>query len=283
MLSKLRQKIDAIDDAIIALLIERTEIVEEVGRLKAKSGDTFSFIRPGREATMLRRLIDKVQGPFPKAAIALLWRTIIAASLNIEQKLQVAVHVTENNNTPYWYSREYFGSFTEISTHYSASQVISDVAKGDASIGVVFFPQGQHFDPWWCNFDPSQHHLHVFARLPFIRTTNLEQAREHAVELLAFAKTLPEETGFDKTLLTIRLDTAISQFKLIQLLGQDGLQADYLAGVMADKSTQEKNIYMVEVHGFLINEHARINQLVHTLDESAAVTILGAYAVPLTI
>lgn len=283
MLSELRQKIDAIDDAIIALLIERTEIVEEVGRLKASSGSSFSFIRPGREATMLRRLIDKVQGPFPKAAIALLWRTIIAASLNIEQKLQVAVHVTEGNNTPYWYSREYFGSFTDVSTHYSASQVISDVAKGNASIGIVFFPQGQHFDPWWRNFDPSQHHLHVFARLPFIRATNLEHAREQTVELLAFAKTLPEETGLDKTLLTIGLDTAISQFKLIQLFGQNGLQAEYLAGIMADRATQEKNIHMIEVHGFLINEYARISQLVNTVDESATVTILGAYAVPLTI
>ena len=53
-LTALRQKIDAIDDDVHRLLIERGAVVDSLVRIKgtSKAGNAF---RPGREASMMRR------------------------------------------------------------------------------------------------------------------------------------------------------------------------------------------------------------------------------------
>ena len=57
-LDRIREEIDAIDDAMLALLAKRFAAVEEVKRIKAASGAIAqSPIRPAREAAILRRLV----------------------------------------------------------------------------------------------------------------------------------------------------------------------------------------------------------------------------------
>src|SRR5205814_7330018 len=57
-LDDLRCQIDGIDDALHDLLIRRAEIAERIGKLKSESagGAPAVFLRPGREAIVLRRL-----------------------------------------------------------------------------------------------------------------------------------------------------------------------------------------------------------------------------------
>lgn len=281
MLAKLRQKIDAIDDAMIALLIERAQIVEEVGALKSHSSDSVSFIRPGREATMLRRLMEKTNNAFPKAAIAAMWRIIIGASLNIEQKLQVSVHIHEGDTTPYWYSREYFGAFTQLTTYRTSAQVISDLSQDKANVGVLFLPLGVDSDTWWCNFNPAQHNMYIFAFIPFVQPS-LEKNQTEIPKLIALAKAMPEETGDDKTVLVLNVSADISQTKIIKLFEQHGFQTEYLASIQP-KNAPEKKYYLIEIAGFLMNEQVAIEQMVQTIDSTASVTLLGSYAVPIEV
>ena len=68
-LASLRSQIDAIDTQIIELLSQRLQIVHQVGKLKAASPKT-SFIRPAREATMVKHLIQQAAGHYQPEVIS---------------------------------------------------------------------------------------------------------------------------------------------------------------------------------------------------------------------
>ncbi len=282
MLAELRQKIDAIDDAIIALLAERTQIVEEVGKLKSAHSINSSFIRPGREATMLRRLMERISQPFPKMAVAALWRIIIGASLNIEQKLQVSVHVHDGDVTPYWYSREYFGAFTSLITHHTSAQVMSDLAQDKANVGVLFLPQGTETDSWWCNINPERHKLHVFAHIPFVQHHS-EWHLSDSPRLVALAKVEPEETGDDRTLVVLKVSATLSQAKIMQHLATDALEAVCLASANPHDIASSRKYYLLEVKGFLLKKQVLLEAWIRSIDKTASVTLLGSYATPVVV
>src|SRR3546814_13849335 len=72
-LDDLRREIDEIDDAIHDLLMRRTELARQIGRAK---GQGAVFMRPGREARVLRRLVARHTRPFPQPVVTRLWREI---------------------------------------------------------------------------------------------------------------------------------------------------------------------------------------------------------------
>lgn len=90
-LAGLRTQIDAIDDQLIALLQERARYVRQVGELKESEGNQCSFLRPAREAVMVRRLVERVGDAYDASFVERVWRTIISASLMMEQSLRVCV------------------------------------------------------------------------------------------------------------------------------------------------------------------------------------------------
>jgi chorismate mutase/prephenate dehydratase len=62
-LADFRAQIDRIDSVLHDLLRERAEIIDHVRKLKGKQ---HIFIRPGREAQMLRALVTRPQGKIPE-------------------------------------------------------------------------------------------------------------------------------------------------------------------------------------------------------------------------
>ncbi|PIR34014.1 MAG: hypothetical protein COV36_01640, partial [Alphaproteobacteria bacterium CG11_big_fil_rev_8_21_14_0_20_44_7] len=174
-LSKLRTQIDDVDNQLLALFAKRAELVEEVGKVKKASSITGNFIRSGREAKMMREILAKGAGSFPKPALFSIWRSIIAASLKMEGGLSIAMPRSKSFNMHNLIS-EYFGTFSDY--------IICDSVEGcldqiDAhTIGVL-----NAHDNWWTL---NLKDLRVFAKL-------------HD-EIFALAKLTPEETGEDKTL-----------------------------------------------------------------------------------
>ena len=65
-LDELRRRLDAIDDRLHDLILERAAVVESVAALKQSTGQP--SLRPGREAEILRRLDDWVRTLGPVAA-----------------------------------------------------------------------------------------------------------------------------------------------------------------------------------------------------------------------
>ena len=76
-LSEIRERIDAVDASIQALLNERARYAQLVGISKSATGRAVDFYRPEREAQVLRMALARNQGPLRDEEIA---RTISRAS-----------------------------------------------------------------------------------------------------------------------------------------------------------------------------------------------------------
>lgn len=264
-LSEFRVKIDKIDDQIINLLIERTEIVKQVGQHKAKTSASRSFIRAGREATMLRNLTKKAGDKFPPAAIATIWRIIISMSLCTEQKMSIAAYVSGSDKSCIWRAREYYGSFINITPFSSTDEVIANVANGDISIGILPLIDDSK-NPWWVRPQEEKNDVYVFARIPFVESRELLSP-----PVLAIANVTPESTGDDVSV--IALCNAGNKNSVETAFADAGLKARIIA------ENNEKN-YLVETEGFLSAGDSILDKIKNSLD-GITPRLLGAYAAPI--
>ena len=64
-LEELRREVDRIDRAMVELLAERLHVVREIARIKQTAAAGRPAIRPGREAVILRRLVEQAGDRFP--------------------------------------------------------------------------------------------------------------------------------------------------------------------------------------------------------------------------
>ncbi len=82
-LSPLRERIDAIDHEIVALLNERAEIALEIGRVKQVTGRR-TVRDAAREAEVLERVTHASAGLFPEPELVALYRKLIAATRRVQ-------------------------------------------------------------------------------------------------------------------------------------------------------------------------------------------------------
>jgi chorismate mutase/prephenate dehydratase len=89
-LAPLRERIDAIDHEIVALLNERAEIALEIGRVKQQTGRR--TVRDAqREAEVLERVTSTSAGLFPEPELVALYRKLIAATRRVQHAQKRAV------------------------------------------------------------------------------------------------------------------------------------------------------------------------------------------------
>lgn len=84
-LRRLRQRINALDRKIVALLNERAELAREVGRAKEASGRR-AIRDDEREREVLLRVTMANQGPMPQADLLALYRRLMAATRALEAR-----------------------------------------------------------------------------------------------------------------------------------------------------------------------------------------------------
>lgn len=133
-LDSLRQKIDAIDKDILALLNQRAQFATEIGRIKQAANAPFYV--PSREEALIQRLSEHNTGPLTKEAIRHIYREIISASIALEKQLKIAYLGPKATYTQQAAMKN-FGS----SVHYEALGTIPDVfeavERGEADYGVI--------------------------------------------------------------------------------------------------------------------------------------------------
>jgi chorismate mutase len=81
-LAPLRQRIDAIDHEIVALLNERAQIALEIGRVKQVTGRTVRDA--AREAQVLEHVTSASAGLFPEPELVALYRKLIATTRRVQ-------------------------------------------------------------------------------------------------------------------------------------------------------------------------------------------------------
>ena len=133
-IERLRTRIDAIDDAILAALNERAELVLAVGRAKQVEGS--SVYEPTRERRIVDRLREQNAGPFPSEGLAPVFREIISATRSLEAPVRVA-YLGPEGTFSHQAAREQFGELALLCGVGSISDVFAAVEAGRAQLGIV--------------------------------------------------------------------------------------------------------------------------------------------------
>ena len=181
-LEDLRREIDEIDDAIHDLIMRRASLLGHIAAAKAKSanGQGGAYLRPGREALVLRRLVARHRGQFPKPALVRLWRELISAPLSLQGAFTVAVYAPEGS-AGYWdLARDQYGSHTSFAGYRTVNQVIAALGDGSAIVGILPVIRAEDGESWWhLLIRADDKGPKIIARLPFAGAGN---ARDGAAE-----------------------------------------------------------------------------------------------------
>src|SRR5277367_3918762 len=110
-LADFRAQIDRIDITLHDLLRDRVEIIDQVRKLKGKQ---HIYIRPGREAQMVRALVNRPQGKLPEGLIVRMWRELISGFTLMEGALKVGVYVPPKGPDLWDHARDFYGAFTPL-------------------------------------------------------------------------------------------------------------------------------------------------------------------------
>jgi len=275
-LEQLRRRIDEIDDRLQDLLIERIEIVSRVAARKREANGVAAH-QPAREAEIIRRLVARNHGAFPRATLVRMWRELLAATVRLQSAVQVAVYAPPEAQGFWDLARDHYGSHTSMLACRSTGQVISALGEGQAAIGVLPMPQEEEADPWWRHLlSPQANAPHVIARLPFGARGN---ARSDGTGALAIGHGDGQQTGRDRTLFATEHTPDISRGRMFATLSGLGLACTFIASCEQAESANS----LIEIDGFVTAGDARLARLREQLAPSLHRLLpFGGYAVPLS-
>jgi chorismate mutase len=268
-----RQQIDSIDQEIARLLVARMEVVRKVGVLKRTQGENRSFIRPDREAIMLRDLMARFrETDFPESAAAGIWRIIIGASTATESPLNISVAHGHERGSAVALAREYFGPTLPCRLHDAPEHVLADMQTDPHCVGVLpaDYPAGPEGPWWWQMATNPAHDIRVFARLPFV----LFRREADAEPVFLAGSAAPAPSGQDVSLFALEVtgEAALPQ-------GMRPVQTH---------AEGPRLRHLIEAPGWLVPDSPALAAWEQSLRETLAGTpfalyFLGAYAQPITV
>ncbi len=136
-LPELREKIDHIDQQILALLNQRAQCAEEVARTKQAQGESSTFYRPDREALVLRRVKElNKNGVLADETVMRFFREIMSACLALEKPLEVAFLGPEGTFTQQA-AFKHFGHAVHAVPVNTIYEIFSAVESERCQFGVV--------------------------------------------------------------------------------------------------------------------------------------------------
>ncbi len=250
-LEALRAKIDAVDDGLHDLMMERAELQRQI---RASKGDAV-VIRPAREAQILRRLFARHKGEPVFAVVGHLMREIIAASIRMQSALEVAVYGGADPTAIRDAARLHYGAVTDFRSCATAREAIDAVAANQNMIGVLALDDdGQ--EPWWAQFsENSGAGLQILAGLPFFSGGGGPAA-------LAIGRCEQEPTGDDTTLVVLRM--------------HDSGLPDAVQGIIASA----EGFALAAVPGYVTSEDASVQEWL-SAPGVAGGTVIGHFANPI--
>lgn len=272
-LDELREEIDSIDRQVHALIQQRGALAGEIAEIKRRDGT--DRVRPGREAMLLRALVERHDGAFPAGAVLRIWREMISSLVRMEMpEYSIAVYAA-GEDQGYWdLARDQFGSRTPMTAHPSARDAISQVFDGAASLAVVPSPTEDEPGTWWPNLC-ALNAPRILYRLPFFGRGNARGGSGDGPDALAIGRMTAEATGDDRTAFVLETGGDVSRTGLSEILNVAKLKATLLAPSAAGA----RHCY-AEVEGFVATDDPRLKAL-EGHDSIQRVTVIGAYATPM--
>jgi chorismate mutase-like protein len=274
-LAELRQRLDAIDDRLHDLIVERAALVENVTAVKQSTGQP--SLRPGREAEILRRLVGRHRGSFPRQSLVRLWREMLGGTVSMQGKFTVAVAAPEGRPGLWDLARDHFGGYVPTIALRSAAEVLSAVGDGRATVGVLPMPSDNEEAPWWPALAGARGQgPRVIARLPFADGGN---GRETGGDAVVVGTAEADATGADRTMLVIETRGEQSRARVIAAFEGIDPSVTYLA---AHAPANAETWYLIELDGLIGAQDSRIATALRPLGEPAPqIWLFGSYARPL--
>jgi chorismate mutase / prephenate dehydratase len=134
-IAELRARIDSLDEEIQKLIAERARFAKEIGVVKGLTS-TAEFYRPEREAQVLRRVVERNQGPLRDEEMVRLFRELMSACLAQEEPLKVAYLGPEGTFTQSAVLK-HFGHSVHALSVSTIDEVFHEVEGGIADFGVA--------------------------------------------------------------------------------------------------------------------------------------------------
>jgi chorismate mutase/prephenate dehydratase len=134
-LTDLRGKIDGVDERIQRLIAERAQYAREIGVVKGLTS-TVEFYRPEREAQVLRKVVERNDGPLRDEEMVRLFRELMSACLAQEEPLKVAYLGPEGTFTQTAVFK-HFGHSVHALAVPTIDEVFQEVESGTADFGVA--------------------------------------------------------------------------------------------------------------------------------------------------
>ena len=134
--SDIRNRIDSLDEELQRLISERAELARQIADIKQELGDESQFYRPEREAEVLRKVLERNEGPLAGEEMARLFREIMSACLALEQPLSIAFLGPEGTFTQAA-ALKHFGHSVNTVPMTAIDEVFREVESGSANYGVV--------------------------------------------------------------------------------------------------------------------------------------------------
>lgn len=250
-LEELRAKIDAVDDGLHDLLMERADLQRRISA--AKGGGV--VIRPAREAQILRRLFARHKGEPSFAVVGHLLREVISASIRMQSALEVAVFGGSDPVRVWDAARMHYGAVTDFRACTTAREAIDAIKAKQETIGVLSLDDDAQ-EPWWAQLaEDTGAGLQILASLPFFSSGGAPAA-------LAIGRCEQEQTGDDTTLVALRLT------------GSD--LPDAAGAILASAA----GFALAAVPGYVTCEDAAVQEWLNT-PEVAGGTVVGHFANPI--
>lgn len=266
--TNIQKQIEDIDIELYNLLMKRSELVKK-NPYPAKIENIL-----GQEAMGIRRMLKYHNGDFPEYVIAKIWREIIGASANMQERLKIAVYGDESDALLLHDVQEHFGSYIDVSLVSSFSQAFNQVSTHEADLAIV--PADNHemnTKPWWNSLlkDETKESLNIVAKLPFVRFKNAAPERESYV----IARTPSDACGIDNSLFAVETDIDVSGSTITETFNASGFSS---AKLVVSTNTEETKFSLVEVKGFCRTEDINIPDV---NDVFKNLHLVGTYARPL--
>jgi chorismate mutase len=275
-LDALRREIDEIDDGIHDLLMRRTAVVEKIRRTKGLEAGP--YLRAAREAAVLRRLIERHSGNFPKVALVRIWREIMSALVRVQGPFAVAVFAPADY-PHYWdLARDHFGSSTPMIRCTTVEQVVRAASESEGTVGVLPWPHESRHEPWWRHLASEEPDtLRIIARLPFAAT-----GRPDDPQAVAVAHMEQEPSGRDRSLLAIATVAEVSRSRFLAATKAAGFVPRFVSE-WQDSEPGAEWWYLIEIDEFVAADDPRLARLLEAPEGTIArVVRVGGYAEPLS-
>jgi chorismate mutase/prephenate dehydratase len=139
-LDQVRQEIDQLDEQIQSLINDRARLAFRVRQSKnqgkGQSASAVDYYRPEREAQVLRKIIERNEGPLSNTEMVRLFREIMSACLAQQEPLKIAYLGPEGTFTQQAVHK-HFGQSVHALSHPAIDVVFEQVQSGEADFGVV--------------------------------------------------------------------------------------------------------------------------------------------------